>query len=52
LEDIGVLCDVLRLSHTAQVWDICQTVWGDDMIRADIREVIEEFLQTRGLSSG
>ena len=50
LEDIGVLCDVLRLTHIAQVWDICQTVWGDDMIRADIREVIEEFLQTRGLS--
>lgn len=51
LEDVAVLCEILGLRSTGQVWEICRTVWGEDLIRDDVRAVIEEFLQSRGMGA-
>jgi hypothetical protein len=50
LQDVAVLCDILELSSVAQVWEICDRVWGEGMIRPDVKDAIAEFLGTRGLS--
>lgn len=49
LQDVAVLCEILGLTHTRQVWDICNQVWGEDLIRDDIRQATNEFLVSRGL---
>lgn len=50
LQDIAVLCEVLGLTSVDEVWEICDTVWGPDMIRPDVRDGVSEFLATRGLA--
>ena len=50
LQDVGVLCEILRLTRVQQVWDICDGVWGPKMMRVDVRESVTEFLISRGLT--
>ena len=40
LEDIAVLCEVLGVTRTSEVWQICDSLWGDDMISAEVRELV------------
>lgn len=49
LDDIWVLCQVLGLRAVDQVWQICDAVWGEDMIREDVFELVTADLTTRGL---
>jgi len=52
LEDIAVLCEVLGLTSTGEVWQICDSIWGNDMISAEMRGLVDEFLESRGLATG
>ena len=49
LDDIWVLCQVLGLRAGDEVWAICDTVWGEDMIRDDIIDLVSLDLKARGL---
>ena len=49
LDDLWVLCQVLGLRTTDQVWSICDEVWGGGMIREDITDLVTTDLQARGL---
>ena len=49
LQDVGVLCEILNFTQLAQVWDICDRVWGPDMIRDEVVADVEEYLKNRGL---
>jgi hypothetical protein len=49
LQDVAVLCEILGLQAIAQVWEICDRVWGEGMIRPEVQGPIEEFLKARGL---
>jgi hypothetical protein len=49
LDDLWVLCQVLGLRTTDEVWAICDDVWGEGMIREDVRELVTTDLQARGL---
>jgi hypothetical protein len=49
LDDIWVLCQVLGLRAVDQVWQICDAVWGEDMIREDVIELVTADLTARGL---
>ena len=50
LQDVAVLCEILGLRSVEEVWQICDRVWGEGMIRSEVREGIEEFLVTRGMT--
>ena len=49
LDDIWVLCQILHIRAVDEVWAICDTVWGEDMIREDVIELVTADLQARGL---
>lgn len=49
LDDLWVLCQILGLRTVEQVWAICSAVWGEDLIRADVVELVTLDLQSRGL---
>jgi hypothetical protein len=49
LDDIWVLCQVLGLRAVDEVWAICDTVWGEDMIRDDVIDLVSLDLTARGL---
>ena len=49
LDDVWVLCQVLGLRTTAEVWQICNEVWGEDMIREDVLDLVTSDLHVRGL---
>lgn len=49
LDDIWVLCQILRIRAVDEVWAICDTVWGNGMIREDVIELVTADLQARGL---
>lgn len=49
LDDVWVLCQVLGLRTTAEVWQICDEVWGEDMIREDVLDLVTSDLHLRGL---
>ena len=49
LDDVWVLCQVLGLRTTAEVWQICDEVWGEDMIREDVLDLVTSDLHVRGL---
>ena len=51
LQDVAVLCEILELRSVSQVWEICDRVWGKNMIRPEVRAGIAEFLATRGLGN-
>jgi hypothetical protein len=50
LQDVAVLCEILELRAVSQVWEICDRVWGESVIRPEVRATITEFLESRGLS--
>lgn len=49
LQDVGVLCEILELDEVAQVWEICDQVWGKNFIRPEVVSAVTEFLLARGL---
>ena len=49
LDDLWVLCQVLGLRTVDEVWNICDAVWGEGMIRDDVIEVVTADLHARGL---
>ena len=50
LQDVAVLCEILGLRSVEQVWQICDRVWGEGMVRPEVQDAIEEFLVTRGIT--
>ena len=48
-EDVAVLADVLKITHINQVWKICEEVWGFDVFTPETRELIVQYLGTRGI---
>jgi hypothetical protein len=49
LDDIWVLCQVLGLRAVEDLWAICDSVWGADMIRKDVIDLVSLDLKARGL---
>lgn len=49
LEDVGVLVDILGFHHIDQVFETCESVWGFDALRPEVREILSEYLRGRGL---
>jgi hypothetical protein len=49
LDDLWVLCQILKLRSVDDVWNICDEVWGEGMIRDDVIELVTADLQARGL---
>ena len=47
LDDIWVLFQILGLTDVEQVWAICGEVWGEDLVRADVRLLVSEDLRRR-----
>ncbi|MDO9486086.1 MAG: DUF6036 family nucleotidyltransferase [Actinomycetota bacterium] len=50
LQDVAVLCEILQITKVQDVWDICTRVWGEDVIRVDVKSATAEFLNARGLT--
>jgi hypothetical protein len=48
-DDIAVLADLLEIHDIQRVWDICESVWGFDAIDPEARELIANYLVTRGI---
>ena len=48
-DDVWVLCQVLRLRTTAEIWQICDEVWGEGMISEDVLDLFTSDLRARGL---
>ena len=49
LQDVAVLCDVMNLATLGEVWDIAHHVWGAELIPAEVKATVNEYLLTRGL---
>ena len=49
LDDIWVLCQILNIRAVEEVWAICESVWGEDMIRDDVADLVSTDLKARGL---
>lgn len=49
LDDVWVLYQILGLRSVDEVWHICDAVWGEQMIRDDVVELVTEDLRARGL---
>lgn len=48
-DDVAVLADVLKITDINQVWKICEEVWGFDVFTPESRELIVQYLATRGI---
>jgi hypothetical protein len=49
LDDLWVLCQILGIRTVGEVWNICDSVWGDGMSRDDVIALVTADLQARGL---
>lgn len=49
LEDVSVLAEILGFTQLDQVWETCESVWGFDVLSPESRELITDYLATRGL---
>ena len=49
LDDIWVLCQIIGIRTTDEVWAICDDVWGEGMLREDVIDLVTTDLQARGL---
>ena len=49
LDDLWVLCQVLGLRTTDEIWTICDYVWGEGIIREDVIDLVTGDMQARGL---
>jgi hypothetical protein len=47
LDDLWVLVQILGITDVEQVWEICDEVWGEDLIRDDVRLVVSDDLRRR-----
>jgi len=47
LDDIWVLFQILGLTDVEHVWSICDEVWGEDVVREDVRLLVSEDLRRR-----
>lgn len=47
LDDLWVLVQILGLTDVDEVWEICDEVWGEDLIREDVRLVVSDDLRLR-----
>ena len=47
LDDLWVLCRILGITQVDEVWEICREVWGDDLIREDVRIIVSDDLRRR-----
>lgn len=50
LQDILALCRILNLRTVSDVWQIADEVWGDDLIREDSKQIVNDFLEHYGIS--
>lgn len=50
LEDVGVLTEILGFNQIDQVFETCESVWGFDALRPEVRDLITEYLRGRGLT--
>ena len=48
-EDIGVLTEILEITSVNRVWEICESVWGFDVFTEETRELITQYLASRGI---
>jgi hypothetical protein len=48
-DDIAVLADILAITNINQVWEICESVWGFDVFTEETRELITQYLASRGI---
>ncbi|MFW2338090.1 MAG: DUF6036 family nucleotidyltransferase [Candidatus Nanopelagicales bacterium] len=48
-DDVAVLADVLKITDINQVWKICEEVWGFDVFTPESRELMVQYLATRGI---
>ncbi len=42
LDDLWVLCQILGLRTVAEVWQICDAVWGEGMLRDDAIDLVTQ----------
>lgn len=49
LQDIWVLCQVLGVRSVSEVWSITDEVWGEPLVREEIRLYVGDYLRARGL---
>jgi hypothetical protein len=50
LDDVGVLTEILGFTQVDHVFQTCENVWGFDALQPDIKELLSEYLQERGLT--
>lgn len=48
-DDIGVLTEILEITSVNRVWEICESVWGFDVFTEETRELITQYLASRGI---
>jgi len=49
LDDIWVLCQIIGIRTTDEVWAICDDVWGEGSLREDVIALVSSDLKERGL---
>jgi hypothetical protein len=49
LDDVGVLVGILNYTELDEVWKTCEAVWGFDVFLPESKEVLAEYLKTRGI---
>jgi hypothetical protein len=49
LDDVGVLVGILNYTELDEVWKTCEAVWGFDVFSPESKEVLAEYLKTRGI---
>lgn len=51
LDDIMLLCNVLKIKSVPEVFEIADNVWGRGMIRAENVQLVQDFLTGMGIPS-
>ena len=49
LEDVGVLVGILNYTDLDEVWETCEAVWGFDVFSSESKEILADYLKTRGI---
>jgi hypothetical protein len=49
LEDVGVLVGILNYTEFDEVWETCEAVWGFDVFSSESKEILADYLKTRGI---
>lgn len=48
-EDVGVLVGILNYTELEEVWETCEAVWGFDVFPSESKEILADYLKTRGI---